>query len=206
MHAAGPGHGKSLVAALVVGGRIRPPTAVLVSIGIALGHGLSGIIVAALTAKLMGPDQLSMFSQGEHHTILMRISGVTIIALGLVLCAHWLRELRSPPVSESSEARQGISLLTALVAGIIPCPGTIFVYLLATATASQSVAILAAVAQILGMVSLVAIVGLVTSAFGMQLQRRSGNPLINRIHHTLEGGATMAIVVLGALLFISTLT
>ncbi|MGE0824766.1 MAG: nickel/cobalt transporter [Candidatus Binatia bacterium] len=86
-HALEPGHGKTLVAAYLVGSRGTPWHALILGLTVTLSHTLSVFLLGAMTlfaSRYIVPEQL--------YPWLELISGLLIAGMGLILLRHaWLR-------------------------------------------------------------------------------------------------------------------
>ncbi len=78
VHAATPGHGKTIAAAYIVGARGRPVDAVILGIFVTLSH-TSGIVLVGILASLGMPGMGTLRIEGW----LALITGVLVIAIGL---------------------------------------------------------------------------------------------------------------------------
>ncbi len=78
VHAATPGHGKTIAAAYIVGARGRPVDAVILGIFVTLSH-TSGIVLVGILASLGMPGMGTL----RIEAWLALITGVLVIAIGL---------------------------------------------------------------------------------------------------------------------------
>jgi nickel/cobalt exporter len=153
LHALEPGHGKTLVAAYLVGSRGKARHAVLLGFMVTAAH-TAGVyllgVIALYASRYIVPEQL--------YPWLGAISGLTVMGLGILIFlrrltgetgdhshvsgephSHWFSTLfkRSRPLQTapivSSDSGQPISLgqLCALgiTGGIVPCPAALVVLL-----------------------------------------------------------------------------
>ena len=92
LHAATPGHGKTIAAAYIVGARGRPVDALVLGIFVTLSH-TSGIVLVAVLATLgsawLVPSRIEAY--------LALVTGALVIGIGLwLLRVHWLAMRRRP--------------------------------------------------------------------------------------------------------------
>jgi len=92
LHAATPGHGKTIAAAYIVGARGRPVDALVLGIFVTLSH-TSGIVLVALLATLGS----AWFVPHRIEAYVACVTGVLVIAIGLwVLAVQWRARLFRP--------------------------------------------------------------------------------------------------------------
>lgn len=154
LHALEPGHGKTIVAAYLVGSRGTARHAALLGLIVTVSHTAGVFALGAITlyaSRYIVPEQL--------YPWLGVFSGVTIAVLGcyMLLCrltgtaadhshapgashghwAFWKREKQSSPVHRDVMPVQSVSLAQlftlGITGGIIPCPAALIVLLSAFA-------------------------------------------------------------------------
>ena len=90
-HALSPGHGKTLMAAYLIGTRGRERDAVLLG-GVVTASHTAGVLLLAgvvlFAGRLLPPERL--------YPVLSAASGVTVLVIGFVLLIRCVRRLRSP--------------------------------------------------------------------------------------------------------------
>jgi nickel/cobalt exporter len=138
IHALTPGHGKSVLASYLVGSRL----AVLRSLGVAgvlaVTHVGSAVILALLAAPLI---TRALGSGVGRAPALELVSWGLLTAIGLWLLVRALR-------GRGHAHHEGF--VVGVVAGLIPCPLTLFVMLYALAHAVPVAGITFAVAMLVG--------------------------------------------------------
>jgi nickel/cobalt exporter len=158
LHALEPGHGKTIVAAYLVGSKGTPRHAFLLGIIVTVSHTAGVFALGAITlyaSRYIVPEQL--------YPWLGALSGVTIAGLGCYLLlrritgtaadhshapgsshAHWKfwkrpadQEMATNPTPNMSSAAQSVSLTQlftlGITGGVIPCPAALIVLLSAFA-------------------------------------------------------------------------
>ena len=99
LHAVSPGHGKTVMAAYLVGSRGTARHAIGLGLAVTVSHTLGIVVLAALTlfaSDLVPPERL--------YPILGLASGITVVAIGgWLLLARW-RALRAERAHRSSHA------------------------------------------------------------------------------------------------------
>ena len=150
-HALTPGHSKSVFAAYILGSGLKPSRALLTSFVLSVTHISSAVLLALVTNSLV---TRSLVGAGRAPSIEWT-SRLILVAIGL-----WLifRAIRARPHVH------GEGIATGFIAGLIPCPLTLFVMTLALSRGAPeaglafSVSMLLGVAAILGSVAVVSAV------------------------------------------------
>jgi ABC-type nickel/cobalt efflux system permease component RcnA len=202
LHALEPGHGKTMVAAYLVGSR-----------GTAWHAGVLGLVVtAAHTAGVYLLGAIVLYA--SRHVVPERLypwlavlSGLTIAALGAWLflrhCAgtagdahghghahgpghahddehsHDHGHARGHPVTGAVRLRELVAL--GVSGGIVPCPGALVVLLSAVALGRVALGLVLIVAFSLGLAAVLVAIGLLTVYAGRLLAGwHAGGPLVTR--------------------------
>jgi nickel/cobalt exporter len=151
-HAMTPGHSKSILATYVLGSGLRPYRAVLTSLILAATHITSAVLLAVITNTLV---TRTLVGAGRAPA-LENISRYMLVAIGIWLV---LRAWRSRP------HMHGEGYIAGFVAGLVPCPLTLFVMTLAVSRGVPEAGLTFAAAMFLGVGAvLVAIAGTVSFA------------------------------------------
>jgi ABC-type nickel/cobalt efflux system permease component RcnA len=156
LHAAGPGHGKLVVAAYFVSGAARP---------------LAGLLVGALVSGLQVASALGLvsvlaFGLGERGLGVMgRSVALEVVSYGLVVAIGLIMLVRAigghhGHAEVGPGGRPGRGLVIA--AGLTPCASAIILLLFALANGVFLVGVAASVVMALGMAITVSLVGIVT--------------------------------------------
>lgn len=185
LHAAGPGHGKTLVAGYFSTNERSYMRGTVIALLIAATHVISAFTVTLVLFWFVH----AMFSQTINNISLYttKISGVIILLIALYLARQkWLYYRPKPKVMTFSAMAPHVSscgchscktsanstdLMLILGAGIVPCPGTIVVFLFALSMGMIALGALSAVVMSLGMGLTIAI----TAALGTTLRRKSAS-------------------------------
>jgi nickel/cobalt transporter (NicO) family protein len=103
LHAATPGHGKTIAAAYIVGARGRPVDAVVLGIFVTLSH-TSGIVLVAVLATLGS----AWFVPHRIEAYLALVTGALVIGIGMwLLRIHWMTMPRRPRDQPLRDTGQG---------------------------------------------------------------------------------------------------
>lgn len=184
LHAAGPGHGKTLVASYFSTNERSYARGGLVALLIATTHVVSAFAITVILYWFVH----AMFSQTIQDVSLYatKASGVIILIIALYLARQkWLYYRPKPRTMSFSTAphvsscgchsckttANSTDLMLILGAGIVPCPGTIVVFLFALSMGMIWLGILSAVVMSLGMGLTIAI----TAVLGTALRRKSAS-------------------------------
>lgn len=188
VHAMTPGHSKSVLAAFVLGSGLRPARALLISLTLSATHITSAVLLAVVTNSLV---QRTLVGAGRAPALEWTSRSI-LAAIGL-----WLiyRAIAAKPHVH------GEGIATGFIAGLIPCPLTLFVMTLALSRSAPeaglafSVAMLIGVAAVLG--SIAVLVALARNTFiGLFDHRGKTIAWISRLIDLLAGTALTLIALL----------
>jgi nickel/cobalt exporter len=211
VHAATPGHGKTVAAAYLVGTRGRPTDALALGIFVTLAH-TGGIIIFATLAAL-GSTALSQRS--ESYVSLATALLMAGVGVWMVL-GYWRRADHIHLAEHSASAvhhhgwglphahqvdlpadeRPGWGLLLGLglAGGLLPDPAALAVLLSALASGKLVLGLLTVLVFSLGFASVLVLVGAVTGQAG----RVATGWLTARALQRLQLGTAVVIVVVGS--------
>ncbi|MCL4431448.1 MAG: DUF1007 family protein [Epsilonproteobacteria bacterium] len=182
-HAAGPGHGKTLVATYFSTNNRSYARGISVALLIAITHVVSAFALTMILYWFVH----AMFSQtiSDISLYMTKISGLVILGIALYLFRQKWNYYRpqkkilsfstTPPHVSScgchscKTTTNSTDLMLILGAGIVPCPGTIVVFLFAISMGMFWLGAISAVVMSLGMGITIAI----TAALGTVLRRKS---------------------------------
>jgi ABC-type nickel/cobalt efflux system permease component RcnA len=149
IHALTPGHGKSILASYLLGSRLAALRAIGVAAVLALTHVGSAVLIAVTAAPLV---TRTLGGVGRAPA-LEALSRGLLVVIGL-----WLvfRAWRGRPHVHGEGAGIGF------VAGLVPCPLTLFAMLFALSRGVVEAGLVFAVAMMLGVLMTLAVVALLT--------------------------------------------
>lgn len=187
-HALTPGHSKSVLAAYILGSGLKPSRALVTSFVLSVTHITSAVLLALITNTLV---TRSLVGAGRAPSIEWT-SRLILVAIGL-----WLifRAIRARP------HLHGEGIVTGVIAGLIPCPLTLFVMTLALSRGAPEAGLAFSVSMLLGVATIlgaVAVISAVARNSLVHLFDRHGAAiaLISRGLDALAGAALMSIALL----------
>jgi len=212
-HALSPGHGKSIVAAYLVGQRGTPRHAVLLGLVVTVTHtlGVFGLgLVTLLLSQFIVPDTL--------YPWLNLIAGLMVVGIGLSVLRSRLRKRRAAqhahhhhhghdhdhdhgPHGHSHEVPDGLSARSLIAVGIsgglLPCPSALVVLLAAISLHRVAFGLVLIVAFSLGLALTITGIGLVAVYAKRVFNRMSMEGGLVRL---LPAVSALVILVAGALM------
>jgi len=224
VHAATPGHGKSIAAAYIVGARGRPVDALVLGIFVTLSH-TSGIVLVAVLATL-----------GSTWLIPQRVeaylalgTGILVIGIGCWMLRTQMRLLPAPlaehapahphphahshgphyhshgwgvthshDIEAITQLRPKLAILLGLgiAGGLLPDPGALAILLAALASGKLILGLLTVLVFSVGFASVLIVVGLVAARVGQLILTW----LSSRWVGWIQIGAALLILVVGLVL------
>ncbi|HEY9604249.1 MAG TPA: sulfite exporter TauE/SafE family protein [Allocoleopsis sp.] len=195
-HALAPGHGKTMVAAYLVGSRGTPQQAILLGLMTTLTHTISvfalGILVL-LFSKYVLPEQV--------YPLLSLLSGLTICGIGFWLLDKYVSDSTEPHhhhhADRPSESQVTLPSLLAMGAagGLVPCPSALVLLLSAIALHQTAYGLLLVSAFSFGLAVVLIAIGL-TVVYAHK--RLSNLPSIEPLQRFAPLVGASAIIVAGS--------
>ena len=187
IHALTPGHGKSILASYLLGSRLAALRAFLVAAVLALTHVGSAVLLALLAAPLV----TRTLGGVGRAPVLEGISRGLLIGIGVWFIVRAIR---------GRSHVHGEGLMVGFVAGLVPCPLTLFAMFFALSRGVPEAGILFAAAMMLGVLATLASVVLVTIVMRdrvVGLAARHGASL-QKVSRALDGAAGALLVAIAA--------
>lgn len=117
LHALEPGHGKSVMAAFVLGTNASLKDALLLGLTVVFSHVSVVIILGLLSIFLMGKLNID-----TTHSIMSIIGGIILIAVGLwIIRSYYHRQHHHHHHEHQIDTKKGVVAI-GLSTGLIPCP------------------------------------------------------------------------------------
>jgi ABC-type nickel/cobalt efflux system permease component RcnA len=207
VHAAGPGHGKTLVASYFTANDKSYKKAIFIALMIAIVHTFSAFLITLAVFYIF--SAVFSFAVSSAANITTKISGGAIVGLGLYFLYNKIKHyknLKKPQWSVISpvgcscagcKTKDSTELMLILSAGIIPCPGTITIFLFSITLGLFYIGLLSALSMSLGMGFVIALTAVISTKV-----RKATNSRFSRFLVLLDFGAVATIIVLGLILII----
>ncbi len=198
IHAAGPGHGKALVALYFTKGTHAYKDAFKLGFLISVIHALSALIVTFVLYFLIR----TMFRQNFNEFIntAMLVSAVMIICVGIFIIFNSIKNKKQPSKEERSYEKKD-KYIIALSIGIVPCPGVMSIVLFCIVLGKFMLGIFAAITMSIGMGVTISIVGILSVLFANKT-----NNFIYSKGYILQIVSGVLIILLGIFLLLSNVT
>lgn len=186
VHAMTPGHSKALLATYLTGSSAGITRGLTVSIALSVTH----VTVAVLIALFSLPLVSIMIGSAGSAPLLEDLSRGLLGVIGAWML--WSALFRPPHVYAEQE---GVAV--GLMAGLIPCPLTLFVMTFAMSRGVPETGILFAVVMMTGVALTLCTVALATIFFRTQIEKllNTRPTLLNRTSKTVEAIAGVILVV-----------
>ncbi|WP_245435430.1 ABC transporter permease [Microvirga calopogonii] len=186
VHALTPGHGKTVLASYLVGSRLAVLRGVGVAGALALTHVGSAVIIALTAAPLI---TRTLGGAGQSPVL----EGLSRGLLGLVGLWFLVRAFKG------REHAHHEGVMVGVVAGLVPCPLTLFAMFLALARGVPEAGLTFALSMFLGVgLTLAAVAALVVLARGWFMRKVADHGAsIERLSQWLEGLTGVALVAIG---------
>jgi nickel/cobalt exporter len=186
VHALTPGHGKTVLASYLVGSRLALLRSVAVAGTLAMTHVASAVLLA-----LVGAPLLSRTITGAGRSdILEDVSRGLIAAIGLWLLIRALTH---------RSHLHGEGLMVGFVAGLVPCPLTLFVMFLAISRGVPEAGLTFALAMLIGIFMTLSAVAAAVTIGRESVARWAAHhgQSIDRLARMLDGISGILLIVIG---------
>ena len=194
VHAAGPGHGKALVAFYFTSNKNDYKKALQVGFFISVVHAISALGVTFGIYFFLSRMFKKHFN--DISTITMQISSILIILVGIYLIWHSYihKKEKEKKIEKSTKSIFALSFS----AGIVPCPGVMTIVLFCIMLGHYTLGILSAIAMSIGMGLTISLAGI----FAIALNKKTSG-LISERGYILEILGGILILTLGVFLFLA---
>jgi len=194
VHAAGPGHGKALVAFYFTSNQSDYKKAFKMGYLISLFHAVSALVFTFgiyFIIEKMFTKNFQAFSE-----IAMSISAVMIILVGIYLLYEVYAHSKEKEQVIKKTAKS--ELMVAFSAGGVPCPGVMTIVLFCIVLGQYTLGILSAVAMSIGMGLTISLAGV----FSIALNKKIGGAL-NKYAYVLQAFGALLVISLGVVLLLA---
>jgi nickel/cobalt exporter len=185
VHAVTPGHGKTVLASYVVGSRLSLFRSVGVAGVLSATHVASAVLLALVGAPLLART----ITGAGRSDLIEDVSRGLIAAIGLWLLIRAIRGARHV---------HGEGSLVGVVAGLVPCPLTLFAMVLAISRGIPEAGIAFAVAMLIGIALTLSVVAAATvlarDRVEVVMERHGASVMrVSRILDAVSGALLIAI-------------
>lgn len=186
IHALTPGHGKSVIATYTVGSQVALARSTSMALALALTHVASAVIIA-LAANFLISRALG---EAGRAPLLEMLSRSLLVVVGAWL---FIRAWRHTPAHDHS---RGIAV--GVVAGLVPCPLTLFVMFFALARGVVAVGLAFALSMMTGIALVLCLIALLSvlarDALADFWRRQGGAATTIGRYINMIGGASLAAI------------
>jgi len=193
LHAAGPGHGKTVVASYIFSTDKSIAKALLIALAIGTVHAFSAFALTMIIYFLVTGFLLPFVEHVEQ--IVTKFAAVVIIAIALTLLYKKLRryfEAKKQPAFSVHKPSCGCASCKVdskttdvgviLSAGLIPCPGTVVIFIVTVSQGMFFVGVSSAILMSLGM----SFVIFLTALFSIGVKKGLGNQKVITVFEYLS--------------------
>lgn len=152
IHAAGPGHRKTIVFSLYLTRNCKIAEPGLTGLALALLHGGTAIILMIIFSTIsnsiaMATNNISIYLEGFSY-ILVILTAIFLLTKEIVDFIKWKKNKNH---IQETDKNKKIELIPFLISGCYPCPGAILILVLSFTLKILSVGIYSVIAMSLGM-------------------------------------------------------
>jgi ABC-type nickel/cobalt efflux system permease component RcnA len=194
VHAAGPGHGKALVAFYFTSNKSSYKKAFKVGYLISMFHAASALIFTFGIYFIL--EKMFRKNFNELSNIAINISAFMIILVGLYLLYEVYTHRKEK--EEEFKPNNKSELAISFSAGVVPCPGVMTIVLFCIVIGQYTVGILSALAMSIGMGLTISLAGILSIALN-----KKANGLLSSYGFVLQIFGALLVLGLGLILLIA---
>lgn len=189
LHAAGPGHGKALVSSYLFASKHHYSKAISMAALIGIVHTFAAFLLTLVIYALFDLFFNAFFTNVTYYAT--KLSALLIIAIAGYMSWQKIKVIRRTPkiiafsahpftcnCSACSPKSQSTDWGVVLSAGVIPCPGTITIFIFALNTGAYLLGFLAALSMSLGMSVVIALAAIASVYTKNRFQAKSPKLLL----------------------------
>jgi len=195
VHAAGPGHGKALVAFYFVSNKANYKKAFKMGYMISIIYAISALVFTFGIFYILKTMFRKNFN--ELSAIAMQLSASMIIVVGLYLLWESYQNRKEKEQIDINNKKSEYAV--AWSAGIVPCPGVMTIVLFCIVLKQYTLGVLAAITMSIGMGFTISLAGILSILF-----HKKTNSYLDKKGYILEMLGGVLIIVLGIFLFTAT--
>ena len=212
IHALGPGHGKTLVGSYFLSNERSYSKALFISLAIGVVHTFSAFFLTLIIYYIVDTFLAQFIDESIYYTT--KISALIIIAIALYLIYKKYKaykEIQKKPAfsfsvkphvstcscSSCKVDNNSTDMALIISAGIIPCPGTVTIFIFSLSLGLYYAGFLSALVMSLGMSTIIFISALISVAI-----RKKTSDYNSNLKKYLEYGSLAIILILGLFLLI----
>lgn len=201
LHAAGPGHGKTLTGSyfLATGGDWQK--ALLMSLRIGFIHVIGAVTLVAFSMFVIQSFISKIVS--DVTAISIKFAAFVIVAISFIMLVQKIKSIKnnhpqSCSCSHCNSSSGKKEWFLSFAAGIVPCPGTIVIFILTFTIGSYLAGFLSAISMSLGMSFVIFLTGITSQFFHNNFVQNMG-----KLRNFGEIIAILLMMSLGVLTYIS---
>jgi ABC-type nickel/cobalt efflux system permease component RcnA len=212
IHALGPGHGKTLVGSYFLSNERSYSKALFISLAIGVVHTFSAFFLTLIIYYIVDTFLAQFIDESIYYTT--KISALIIIAIAIYLIYKKYKaykEIQKKPAfsfsvkphvstcscSSCKVDNNSTDMALIISAGIIPCPGTVTIFIFSLSLGLYYAGFLSALVMSLGMSTIIFISALISVAI-----RKKTSDYNSNLKKYLEYGSLVIILILGLFLLI----
>jgi len=194
IHAAGPGHGKALVALYFTANKSDYKKAFKMGYLISIIHAISALIFTFGIFFILKTMFRKNFNELSDIAMLISAVMITLVGIYLIYEGYNSKNHKEKKLQKSNRSE----LAVAFSAGVVPCPGVMTIVLFCIVLGQFTLGILAAITMSIGMGLTISIAGILSIALN-----KKGSSFLNEKSYILEMLGGFIILCLGLFLLMA---
>lgn len=195
IHAAGPGHGKALVAFYFTSNKSSYTKAFKMGYMISIIHAISALILTFGIYFILKTMFRQNFNDFSHITMTISASMIILVGVYIIWHSYSHRLQKEQKIQKTNKSEYAV----AFSAGVVPCPGVMTIVLFCVMLKQYLLGIMAAITMSIGMGLTISLAGILSIA----INKKAGN-LLESKGFILEILGGVLILCLGIFLLLGT--